>query len=645
MRFFSFFLIACAAWGATVSATYLASLPVGVNPHAIGVDANGYVFLVGDRTSGPATTAFVAKLSANGSQVQFYEEPGASGYSTAAALAIGADGAVYVTGTTTSADFPTTDASLLGAGKSNAFVWKINSDGTTAYSVLLGGDAMTSGLGIAVNKSGGAFVTGPSTGAGFPVSIGGLQSASSATSFVVRLDNAGVSQVYAVTGPGGQNIAVDAGNYAYIAGSTPDPASVPATSGAYQPAAPSGCVAGPFFTCLYQYVCKIDPSGTELLFCSFVTGSQGTSNSAIALDGKGNILLAGLGKSDYPVTPDALIGTSNGPYSGVLSKLSNDGSQLLYSTFLGGKAPDQATGLALDPMGDILLATTLQSSDFPNLPVLPSRCSPQINRPVPALLSLSPDAHSIQSLTLIEEAAPCLQCTLLTVNQDGKAILAGTGPWLASYDPNATPKTDAIACVTDSADYAHAGPIAPGELVTIFGSGMANASLLLNGVSTPPLYSSDSQINFLLPVGTVATSVRLDLTAAGKTIGSRTLPVAPAAPSLLLGPSDGVAACGSTPVAGTQALTLNADGSLNACDHPAAPGSVITVYVNGAGATTKPVVTETSGLKVVNVTPLSGLWAVQLQVPAVIAPVLNLNLIVQGAPVREQSAVVWVSSH
>ena len=639
MRTLILFLLAGLAFAD--DATYLTFLPSGAEPAAIAVDPSGAIWLAGNRVSGANQTAFIAKLSAGAKGLLYYQETSGTKNSSAAAIATGRDGSAYLTGSTSSSDFSTTDGSTFGAGGSKAFVWKLAPDGSTVYSVLLGGDSNSSGWDIAINGDGSAFVTGQTVGGQFPISPGGIQSKLTSTWFVVRLDNGGASSLYSVTGPGGQHIAVDSQNNTYVSGTTANPASVPITQGVYQERAPD-CIG-----CVHPYVCKLDATGTQLIFCTFLSGEAGAVNTAIATD-TASVYVAGLTASQrYPVTAGALQTTRPATgTTGFVTRLSGDGKGVLFSTFLGGNGADDLTGLAIDAGGYLVLAARLQSTDLPALPALPARCLPQRNRDVPALIRLAPDLSAIQSETLVQGVAPCDGCPLgLAVDAQGRSYLAGEDRFLDIVDPAAPQTPDAIGCIVDGVDYAHAGPVALGELVSIFGTGLNGSTLRVNGVAVAPAYASGTQINFALPaIAAGQTTAKIEVNGV-----TRNLPVAARSPSLVLAADEGTPACDaiSLPDA-VNVLVLNEDGTVNGCAHRAQPGSAVRVFLNGAGAGNPPAVSNFNGpLKVESVTALgnaTGLWVVTLRVPATASGYALANLAVGGVPVRERSAVLWVAA-
>src|SRR5207247_4028372 len=115
--------------------------------------------------------AFVTKLNAAGNALVYSTYLGGSFFETGLAIAVDRHGSAYVTGNTGSPDFPTTPAAFQkwAGGLGDAFVAKLNPAGNAlAYSTYLGGSDSDAGAGIAVDKNGGAYVTGYTSSANFP---------------------------------------------------------------------------------------------------------------------------------------------------------------------------------------------------------------------------------------------------------------------------------------------------------------------------------------------------------------------------------------------------------------------------------------------------------------------------------------------
>jgi hypothetical protein len=155
-------------------------------------------------------------------------------------------------------------------------------------------------------------------------------------------------------------VAVDANDNAYVAGQT-DTTDFPTTSGALQTQNTS--------TKGYAFVTKLNPTGTALVYSTFLGGSNGNSAAGIGVDSSGNAYVAGgTNSSDFPFTATAIqsqLPPNNMGPSGYLSELDPNGATLLYSTYLGGNGKDVVTGLALDPNANAYVAGNTSSTNFP----------------------------------------------------------------------------------------------------------------------------------------------------------------------------------------------------------------------------------------------------------------------------------------
>jgi uncharacterized protein (TIGR03437 family) len=175
---------------------------------------------------------------------------------------------------------------------------------------------------------------------------------------------------------------------------------------------------------------------------------------------------------------------------------------------------------------------------------------------------------------------------------------------------------------------------------------LGGASVLVNGVAAPMLYASANQINFLAPYETGGQPVaKLNLTAPGAT-AQRTLSVTAINPGLLTFGVTDYPVCQSKGLFNsTPAAVFNEDGSLNACEHPAAVGSRVSVVLNGTGLLA-PAVTDSYN-QVEAVAPIPGqplgVWQVFLRLDKNARGYAYSSLRVGNIPVREQNVAIWVA--
>ena len=159
----------------------------------------------------------------------------------------------------------------------------------------------------------------------------------------------------------GSAIAVDSANNAYVTGFTRS-ADFPVTSGALQTNVDCS-VNG----CDNAFVSKINPAGTALVYSTYLGGDSGAQGSSIAVDSKGNVYVTGLAGANFPLV-NPLQPTYGGNYDAFVSKINPSGSALVYSTYLGGSGQDLGSGIAVDSAGNAYVTGNTGSSNFPTTP-------------------------------------------------------------------------------------------------------------------------------------------------------------------------------------------------------------------------------------------------------------------------------------
>jgi len=355
----------------------------------IAVDAAGNAYVTGRTlsTSFPTTPgafqvtfgggffdAFVTKLNGDGSALVYSTYLGGSVDDRGNAIAVDAAGNAYVTGSTSSNNFPTTSGAVqptCGISGGDAFVSKLNETGTTlVYSTCLGGSGGQFGNGIAVDVAGNAYVTGQTTSPNFPTTLGAFQPSPHggiAHAFVTKVNPTGTGLVYStyLGGSGidlGNGIAVDVAGNAYVtgfAGST----DFPTTPGAFQTARASSSDA---------FVTKVNPTGTGLVYSTYLGGNADDEGFAIAVDVAGNAYVTGRTNSpNFPTTLGAFQTTFAGGGDAFVTKLNtlaSGSASLVYSTYLGGSRADVGFGIAVDVQGNAYVTGSTNSRGFPTTP-------------------------------------------------------------------------------------------------------------------------------------------------------------------------------------------------------------------------------------------------------------------------------------
>ena len=283
---------------------------------------------------------------------------GGSSQDLAYGLAVDANGNAYITGTTNSSDFPTTNGVLSQTlGNSTGFVTKLNVGGGLVYSTFITG----TGYGIAVDAQFNAYVTG-ATGPAFRTTSGAFQRASGGgtDAFVLKLDPAGSSAVYAsyLGGSGndtGRGIAVDSNGVAYVTGYTQS-ANFPVAA-AFQPQLHGLDDA---------FVAAVNRDGTGLVFSTFLGGIDEDQAFGIALDPTGGVDVTGSSQSSNFPTTSGVVGPTSSANpaklfadTAFLAKFDTSGT-LIYSTFLTGQtlASFPPGTPALFPAGTLVTGST-----------------------------------------------------------------------------------------------------------------------------------------------------------------------------------------------------------------------------------------------------------------------------------------------
>ena len=425
-----------------------------------------------------------------------------------------------------------------GAGQGDVFVVKVNAAGSDlVYVSVFGGSLADNSLAIAVDNQGSAYV-------------GGITSSTPADA-------------------------------AFVSG---DFSAFPVTPGAY---VNHGGGADAFIT-------KLNPEGTALVYSSVFGSRAGGVIESLVLDAQGAAYFSALvqpegGRSDFPTTPGAL--RKNG--RGVVGKLSADGSQLIYSTYLGD-AYFSPGAIRVDSAGRLFFSGSVRTPNNPVTANAEQPCFPVTSTsdapgpPVTILGELDASGSSLLYSTYVGNGAGS---DIVIFDADGHYYTAAPAAILDIHD--IPPKAAAGPyCVVSSATHLQ-GPIAPGEVMSIFGSSigpdvpvsaqpdmsgkisttLAGLSVLVGGIPAPILYASKGQLNVLAPFGIAAGRSEIQVQGASP-LPPLPVTVSDTAPSIFY--VDDL-----TQLA--YSFALNQDGTLNAWYNPARWSSILTVYVTGLG--------------------------------------------------------------
>jgi hypothetical protein len=309
--------------------------------------------------------AFVAKLNPSGSALVYSTYLGGSGDESGNGIAADSSGNAYVTGSTNSTDFPTMNPlQPTNGGGGDSFVAKLNPSGSALiYSTYLGGSAADYGNAIAVDGSGNAYVTGQTSSTNFPTTAGAFQTTCGGfnDAFVTMLTSTGSTLAFStyLGGSGtdiGQGVAVDGSGNAYVTGWT-DSTDFP-TMNPLQPI---------FGGNQDAFVTKVNPTGSALVYSTYLGGSGTDWGSGVAADSSGNAYVTGLTSSTNFPTMNPLQTNYGGNGDAFVAQLNPTGSALVYSTYLGGSGEDRGIGIAVDISGDAYVTGLTASGNFPTM--------------------------------------------------------------------------------------------------------------------------------------------------------------------------------------------------------------------------------------------------------------------------------------
>ncbi len=503
---------------------------------------------LGGRPAGSVASAFVTKFSPDGSSLVYSTYLGGNGADRSYAIAVDSSGSAYVTGLTSSPDFPITsgayqtvcapipnNSGILSA-KSNCndfdysvFVTKLNSTGTgIVYSTFLGGYANWSyATAIAVDAAGRAYVAGNetdicSTSYTFPscfpttsdavIAGTGPGGRSPQYAFVAAFDSTGAHLLYSTlfgdlnfeSGSGwtyGTGVAVDRNGYFYLIGET-QAGKLPTTAGVVQPSGAPLDGTGAYVMASRGFIAKFNPvtstGGASLAYATYLGGhtqSTGDYLSGIAIDSESNAYVVGYTNShDFPVTSGAfgtVCGQGGTCAAAHVTKLNPAGSDILWSTYVGGAKADASdsvffTGpIQLDGNGNIYIMG--QAGGAPSFPMVnPVEPTPTGGSQQLLIAELDPTGSNLLFSTTIGSKG------LNTENPAGMAVDSADNIYVAGNTSGPDLITTPGAFQTTSRD----GPccqkgngfvvkIAPGSGPTLASGTLANGATYLAGGLVP----------------------------------------------------------------------------------------------------------------------------------------------------------------
>jgi hypothetical protein len=360
--------------------TYLGGSSVEAG-YSLALDATGNPVLTGDTWStdfpttpgafdgtfdGGYNDVFVTRLDAAGSARLYITYLGGSGNEYGRSLALDPAGNATITGRTESADFPATAGAFDTSynGDLDVFVTRLNAGGSALlYSSFLGGSGDELSFCLALDAAGNATLTGDTSSNDFPITAGAFDASYNGYGdvFVARLNTAGSALLYSTFlgrsgNESGYSLALDAGGNATITGDTSS-SGFPTTAGAFDTS---------YNGYVDAFVARVNATGSDLLYSTFLGGSNGDGGLGLSLDAAGNATITGHTTSnDFPITAGAFDTGHSGFEDVFVTRLNAAGSALLYSTYLGGSLDDHGYGLAVDSAGNSNITGNTTSSDFP----------------------------------------------------------------------------------------------------------------------------------------------------------------------------------------------------------------------------------------------------------------------------------------
>ncbi len=607
---------------------------------AVALDPSGNVIVAGYTTSQtlPGTAnafqptkargfpdnrdVFIAKFDLTGRTLIWATFLGGDADDTPVALAVDSSGGIYVTGITTSTNFPAQSsiactpvagyinfnssapfqqncslAAELGQPPNNSFISKISSDGTAlSYSVTLQNMQATA---LTVDKQAEAYLA--------TVGVSGAV-------FLFRLNTTGSSLIYG-TFLGGTNIAdasratslaVDSSGNCFLGGVATG--SLPTTSDALESSDPNSGLENVLNQPTSGFILEVNASGSQLLYGTYFGPRYFTTAvSSLALNSDGSLYLAGsTNATAFQATAGAYFSM---PAGGFIAKFSPGSTQLSAFSYLPSPPITTCGGLGSQTCesGAMMIASQTQTAyvllasqpyiayEFLELGVPAfGVVSPDPSFVVPPQTDFAPGNIALAAPSSIWVVGACTSCSLGSLISDDafqptpgssteSAVLiqlTDISPAVSFLGGSATGTSPFAAGQLVSIYGSQIGPgtgtgleLGPGEVVTTSNSG---TQVLFDGTPAPIIYTSAGQVNTVIPCAVAGhTSTQMVVAYMGAQSAPLTVPLGPAAPGIFTADGSGQG----------QAAALNQDNSFNSPSNPAPRGSIVTFYATGVGPT------------------------------------------------------------
>jgi len=353
--------------------------------YSLALDSEGTVYVIGSTNSadfpitlgaydeaynGGMRDVFISALSPDLSELVFSTFLGGNGWDIGHSIAIDSEGTVYVTGWTGAANFPTTQEAYdqTHNGSHDVFVSAFSSDlSELVHSTFVGGSMAEECFSLALDSEGIVYVTGHTRSSNFPITPGAYDETHNGgmwDGFVSALSSDLSELLYStfLGGNGqdlGHNLHLNSEGTVYVTGNTGS-SNFPTTPGAFDETHNFG---------RDIFVSALSPDLSVLVYSTFLGGTGNDWGRSLALDSEGTVYVTGYtGSSNFPTTPEAYDETHNGGWDVIVTALSPDLSELVYSTFLGGSEGDWGQSITLNSEGTVYVTGETESDDFPTTP-------------------------------------------------------------------------------------------------------------------------------------------------------------------------------------------------------------------------------------------------------------------------------------
>ncbi|MEG4970899.1 SBBP repeat-containing protein, partial [Microcoleus sp. B6-A1] len=534
----------------------------------IAVDSQGNAYLTGQIDPGypitpgafqpttPNYTAGVTKLNAAGNALVYSTFLGTS---TSGALgngiAVDSNGNAYVTGITGDG-FPTANASQPQIGGNiDAFITKVNPAGSAlVYSTYLGGSGREDAQAIAIDNNGNAYITGITSSTNFPAEYYGGSEFPNATfqskigggadAFVAKF-NANGARAYStyLGGSGdekGADIAVDSAGSAYVVGSTTSTNFL--TASPIQAASAGGANDA--------FVSKLSPNGSSLIYSTYLGGSGDDKGHRIIVDSANNAYVTGDTTSTNFPTKNAIQSVSGGGKDAFVTKINASGSALVDSTYLGGSGDDNGSGIAVDASGAVYVAGSTTSTNLPTAnPLQAANGGGASDAFITKIIPGGPQVKIVESggSTNVAESGTTDTYTVVLTNQPtaNVAIALNTDTQIQpiagiSFTPTNwfVPQTVTVSAVDDAVAETspHSGPITHTAISTDANYNGTTASFTVNGTAgntvNANITDNDTAGVSITPTNTTATEAGAN---GSYSVKLNTQPIAPVTINLATG--------------------------------------------------------------------------------------------------------------